>query len=72
MKELKEVQRETAEIFRDKIKLAGLDELHAIEKRLVRHYNAGTLNQADFTKLDMMCFNRIARFGYIPVKEIEK
>lgn len=58
----KQTQIETAKYFTDKINKAGLAELYVLEKRLERHYNAGTLTVSSFARLDARAMEEIARF----------
>lgn len=46
--------------FSDRIKAAGRDKskLQALEKRIEKHYNLGTLSTTEFKTLDLMIFNR--------------
>lgn len=59
---LKQTQKDVAKHYARKIDLAGLAELHAIEKKIERHYQNGTLSTSDFGKLDVKVMEEIARF----------
>jgi hypothetical protein len=52
MKTEKQIQNETARHFKEQVSKAGLSELYALEKRIERHFNAGTLSVKDFATLD--------------------
>lgn len=60
-----ETQKETSRHFTQAINKAGLAELHAIDKRLDRHYNAGTLAQSDYGRLTVKVMEELARFDCI-------
>lgn len=62
MENIKDIQKETYNHFLKLIKAAGLAELHALEKRLTRHYNAQTLSEKGLGKLDTLIMEQIARF----------
>jgi len=51
MKTEKQIQKETAKHFEEQVSKAGLSELYALEKRIERHFNAGTLSVKDFATL---------------------
>ena len=59
---LKQTQKDVAKHYEKKINLAGLAELHAIEKKITRHYENGTLSASDLGKLDVKVMEEIARF----------
>jgi len=59
---LKQTQKDVAKHYEKKINLAGLAELHAIEKKITRHYENGTLSASGFCKLDVKVMKEIARF----------
>ena len=61
-KTISEIRRETAKHFTKAVNRAGLAELYSLEKKITRHYNAGTLSQADFRRLDVLIMEEIARF----------
>ena len=66
MKTLKQGdQREVARHFRRKIRLAGLAELEAIDRKLQRHYNAGTLSVEDYRALSIKPMEEISKFDCI-------
>ena len=58
MKTEKQIQNETARHFEEQVSLAGLAELYALEKRIERHFNAGTLSVKDFATLADQLFMR--------------
>jgi len=60
----KQIQLETETFLHllEKVKTAGLSELHALEKRIDRHFNAGTLSPEGFSALDLLIMEEIARF----------
>jgi len=58
MKTEKKIQSETAKHFKEQVSLAGLAELYALEKRIERHFNAGTLSVKDFATLADQLFMR--------------
>ena len=62
MKTEKKIQSETAKHFKEQVSLAGLAELYALEKRIERHFNAGTLSVKDFATLDDSIVYEISRF----------
>ena len=54
-------QFETERTFRKLIKQAsGKDELLALDKRIERHYNNGTLSAKGFMRLDVRIMERLA------------
>ena len=57
-----QLENETFIQLLEKIKAAGLSELHALEKRIDRHFNAGTLSPEGFCALDVLIMEEIARF----------
>ena len=58
----KEFQEETYRALLYKVREAGLSELYALEKKITRHYNNGTINERQLSKLDCMIMEEIARF----------
>tara|TARA_R110000803_G_scaffold43061_6_gene92194 strand:- start:12677 stop:12955 length:279 start_codon:yes stop_codon:yes gene_type:complete len=62
MKTEKQIQSETAKHFKEQVSLAGLAELYALEKKIDRHFNAGTLSVKDFATLDESIVYAISRF----------
>ena len=58
----KEVKEETYRALLYKVREAGLAELYALEKKITRHYNNGTINERHLSKLDSMIMEEIARF----------
>ena len=65
-KTIKKVQSETAKFFTDAIESAGLAELHAIDKRIDKHYHAGTLSKSQFGKLAISIMENVAKFEEEP------
>jgi len=61
MKTLRDIQTETFKHFRHAVEVAGLAELYALEKKIERHYNAQTLTQHAFSRLDVRIMERIAQ-----------
>jgi hypothetical protein len=57
-----QLETETFVQLLEKIKTAGLSELHALEKRIDRHFNAGTLSPEGFCALDLLIMEEIAHF----------
>jgi len=57
-----QLETETFIQLLEKIKKAGLSELHALEKRIDRHFNAGTLSPEGFCALDALIMEEMARF----------
>jgi hypothetical protein len=57
-----QLENETFIQLLEKIKGAGLSELHALEKRIDRHFNAGTLSPEGFCALDVLIMEEITRF----------
>ena len=57
-----QLETETFIQLLEKIKAASLSELHAFEKRIDRHFNAGTLSPEGFCALDLLIMEEIARF----------
>ena len=57
-----QLENETFIQLLEKVKAAGLSELHALEKRIDRHFNAGTLSPEGFCALDVLIMEEIARF----------
>jgi hypothetical protein len=53
---------EVKEYFTNAIKTAGLSELEALDKKLDRHYNAGTIKASDYRSLTFAIFEEICRF----------
>ena len=62
MKTEKQIQKETAKHFEEQVSKAGLSELYVLEKRIERHFNAGTLSVKDFATLDDSIVYEISRF----------
>ena len=60
----KQIQLETETFMHllEKVQTAGLSELYALEKRVDRHFNAGTLSPEGFSTLDVLIMGEIARF----------
>ena len=61
----KETQKEVARHYARKIDLAGLAELEAIDKKIARHYQNGTLSAEDFGKLSVRTMEEICKFDCI-------
>jgi len=63
----KQIQLETETFMHllEKVQTAGLSELYALEKRIDRHFNAGTLSPEGFSTLDVLIMEEIARFDCI-------
>ena len=63
----KQIQLETETFMHllEKVQTAGLSELYALEKRVDRHFNAGTLSPEGFSHLDVLIMKEIARFDCI-------
>ena len=59
---LKQTQKDVAKHYARKIDLAGLAELEAIDKKIERHYNNGTLSAEDFGKLSVRTMEEICRY----------
>lgn len=59
---LKETQKDVARHYARKIDLAGLAELEAIDKKIERHYQNGTLSAEDYGKLCVRTMEEICRF----------
>ena len=57
-----QLETETFIQLLEEIKKAGLSELHALEKRIDRHFNAGTLSPEGFCALDALIMEEIAHF----------
>ena len=60
MKTIKELQLEVYQHYSKAIDQAGLAELHAIEKKIARHYDNGTLSAEQFQRLDLRVFEGLA------------
>ena len=60
-----QIENETFIQLLEKVKAAGLSELHALEKRIDRHFNAGTLSPEGFCALDVLIMEEIARFDLL-------
>jgi hypothetical protein len=58
----KEIQEETCRALVYKVREADLSELYALEKKITRHYNNGTISERHLSKLDCMIMEEIARF----------
>lgn len=56
----KHVQKEVCDILRKRIKGAGLAQLYALEKKIDRHYNNGTLSAKQYGDLDVLIMQKIA------------
>ena len=57
-----QLETETFIQLLEEIKKAGLSELHALEKRIDRHFNAGTLSPEGFCALDSLIMEEMAHF----------
>jgi len=57
-----QLESETFVQLLEKVKAASLSDLHALEKRIDRHFNAGTLSPEGFCALDLLIMEEIARF----------
>jgi hypothetical protein len=57
-----ETQKEVSKILTQKVNAAGLAELEALDKKIDRHFNAGTLHISDYKRLTVKVMQEIARF----------
>lgn len=59
------LQTETETILREKIRIhwKNYGQLRKLEDSLARHYNAGTISQAGFKRMDLMIFQQLAKLA---------
>lgn len=57
----KHVQKEVYDILRKRIKEAGLAQLYALENKIDRHYNNGTLSVNQYGDLDVLIIQKIVK-----------
>ena len=67
---IKDIQKETSKHFTSAIRSAGLAELHAIDKKLDRHYNAGTLTQSDYARHTVRVMEQMAKYECIQSESV--
>ena len=54
--------KEVFDHFTSAVKTAGPAELETLDKKLDRHYNAGTLETSDYRRLTLAIFERLCKF----------
>lgn len=57
------LQKEAETILKEKIRIAwkSYDKLRDLDKRIEKHYNAGTISLNGFKRLDSMILNRMVK-----------
>ena len=56
------INKDVKKYFTNAVETAGLAELEALDKKLDRHYNAGTIETSDYRTLTIAIFEKLCKF----------